>query len=52
MDSWPPLTVVAQPIEEMARTAVTYALAPERATAYTQFRGSLVVRRSCGCTGT
>ncbi|HEY0239300.1 MAG TPA: LacI family DNA-binding transcriptional regulator [Friedmanniella sp.] len=47
--SWPPLTVVAQPIAEMARVAVSLALDPARPTPYTQFPGTLVVRRSCGC---
>ena len=47
--SWPPLTVVAQPIAAMARAAVTLALDPARPTPYTQFQGTLVVRRSCGC---
>lgn len=47
--SWPPLTVVAQPIEEMAEAAVTFALDPQRRASYTQLRGTLVVRRSCGC---
>jgi LacI family transcriptional regulator len=47
--SWPPLTVVAQPIPAMARAAVTLALDPARPTPYAQFEGTLVVRRSCGC---
>ena len=47
--SWPPLTVVAQPIEEMAKAAVAFALDPGRRTGYAQFRGALAVRRSCGC---
>lgn len=47
--SWPPLTVVAQPIAEMARAAVSLALDPARPTPYIQFQGTLVVRRSCGC---
>ncbi len=47
--SWPPLTVVAQPIVEMARAAVSLALDPSRPTPFTQFPGTLVVRRSCGC---
>lgn len=49
--SWPPLTVVAQPIAEMAKAAVTFALDPARRAEYAQFHGSLVVRRSCGCSG-
>ena len=47
--SWPPLTVVAQPIAEMARAAVSLALDPARPTPFRQFPGTLVVRRSCGC---
>lgn len=47
--SWPPLTVVAQPIAQMAHVAVSLALDPARPTPYTQFPGTLVVRRSCGC---
>ncbi len=47
--SWPPLTVVAQPIQAMARAAVRFALDPARPTGYAQFEGTLVVRRSCGC---
>lgn len=50
--SWPPLTAVAQPVGEMARTAVALALDPLRPTPYAQFQGRLVVRRSCGCPGT
>ncbi len=49
--SWPPLTVVAQPIAAMARAAVALALDPARPTPYHQFEGTLVVRRSCGCGG-
>jgi LacI family transcriptional regulator len=46
---WPPLTVIAQPISEMAATAVKLALDPETPRDYHQFEGRLVVRRSCGC---
>ncbi|GAB2569904.1 LacI family DNA-binding transcriptional regulator [Microlunatus antarcticus] len=49
--SWPPLTVVAQPIAAMAREAVSLALDPTRPTPHQQFQGTLVVRRSCGCPG-
>lgn len=48
--SWPPLTVVAQPIAEMAAAAVSFALDPQRPAPYAQFGCTLVVRRSCGCT--
>ena len=47
--SWPPLTVVAQPIQEMARTAVQLVLDEQRPEGYTSFDGELVIRQSCGC---
>jgi LacI family transcriptional regulator len=47
--SWPPLTVVAQPIRQMARTAVQLVLDEQRPEGYTPFVGELIVRRSCGC---
>jgi LacI family transcriptional regulator len=47
--SWPPLTVVAQPIQEMAKTAVQLVLDEQRPQGYTQFVGDLVARQSCGC---
>ena len=46
---WPPLTVIAQPIREMAATAVRLALHREAQRTYHLFEGRLVVRRSCGC---
>ena len=46
---WPPLTVVAQPIAEMARTAVRLVLDESRPESYEQFVGELVIRQSCGC---
>jgi LacI family transcriptional regulator len=46
---WPPLTVVAQPIQEMAKTAVRLVLDEERPEGHTRFAGKLVVRQSCGC---
>ena len=46
---WPPLTVVAQPIQQMARTAVRLVLDEQRPEGYTAFVGELVVRQSCGC---
>jgi LacI family transcriptional regulator len=46
---WPPLTVVAQPIQQMARTAVQLVLDGQRHAGYTRFVGELVVRQSCGC---
>ena len=47
--SWPPLTSVRQPVEEMAEAAVSFALDPRTPAPYAQFRCTLVVRRSCGC---
>ena len=49
---WPPLTVVAQPIQEMARAAVRLVLDDARPTTYAQFAPTLLTRRSCGCAGT
>ena len=46
---WPPLTVVAQPIQEMARKAVQLVLDEPPHEGYTPFVGELIVRRSCGC---
>jgi LacI family transcriptional regulator len=47
--SWPPLTVVAQPVQEMAKAAVQLVLDEQRPEGYQQFVGELVVRQSCGC---
>jgi LacI family transcriptional regulator len=47
--SWPPLTVVAQPIQQMARAAIQLVLDEQRPQGYTPFMGELVVRQSCGC---
>jgi LacI family transcriptional regulator len=47
--SWPPLTVVAQPIQQMAQTAVRLVVDEQRPEGYTRFVGELVVRQSCGC---
>ncbi|HEY5821169.1 MAG TPA: hypothetical protein VIT20_04300, partial [Propionibacteriaceae bacterium] len=47
--SWPPLTVVAQPIQEMAKAAVRQILDPEGPTGYQCFDVQLVLRQSCGC---
>ncbi len=47
--SWPPLTTVRQPFEEMARKAVdTLADTPEEV-GHTVFPMELIVRESCGC---
>ena len=47
--SWPPLTVVAQPIREMASMAIELLMDEQRPEGHTSFDGRLVVRRSCGC---
>ena len=47
--SWPPLTVVAQPVQEMAQAAVRLVLDRERTETHLQFDPVLIVRRSCGC---
>jgi LacI family transcriptional regulator len=46
---WPPLTAVAQPIQEMARMAVELVLAKQQPEDFTSFVGERVVRQSCGC---
>jgi LacI family transcriptional regulator len=46
---WPPLTVLAQPVEAMAKAAVALVLSEERRETYLQFDGTLITRRSCGC---
>ncbi len=46
---WPPLTVVAQPIEEMAEAAVLLLLDRNRRDEHVPFQPRLVIRRSCGC---
>ena len=51
--SWPALTVVRQPIADMATAAVAAVLNPSQATAeHNTFNTDLVIRRSCGCTTT
>lgn len=49
--SWPPLTVVAQPLRAMAEAAVRLVLDPDRPQTFHAFAGELFVRRSCGCAG-
>jgi LacI family transcriptional regulator len=49
---WPPLTVVEQPVRQMARAAVRLVLDESRPEVCEQFEGRLVVRRSCGCATT
>jgi LacI family transcriptional regulator len=46
---WPPLTVSRQPIEAMARAALSTVLGLAPGPAHQEFRTELVVRRSCGC---
>ena len=49
--SWPPLTVVRQPITAMAKAAVDVVLNPSQANpGHDTFPTDLVIRRSCGCT--
>jgi LacI family transcriptional regulator len=48
--SWPPLTVVTQPIEAMAQAAVAALLGlTEPPMAYQRFETALTIRESCGC---
>jgi len=47
--AWPGLTTFRQPVDEMARSAVTRLLTTERDHAHELFPGELVLRRSCGC---
>ena len=46
---WPPLTVSRQPVDAMARAAVTTVLDPTNAPDYQLMPTELVLRRSCGC---
>jgi LacI family transcriptional regulator len=46
---WPALTVVAQPIQEMAAAAVGLVLSDNRSTEHHMFQPQLILRRSCGC---
>ncbi len=47
--AWPPLTVARQPIDEMARRAVSLLDDPDLSPGHHEFAMQLVVRRSCGC---
>jgi LacI family transcriptional regulator len=48
--SWPPLTVVRQPIVAIAKAAVDVVLNPSQANpGHDTFSTDLVIRRSCGC---
>ncbi len=47
--TWPPLTTIAQPIEQMASTAVNLMIDGADDSTYEVFPPTLLVRRSCGC---
>ena len=47
--TWPPLTVVRQPLERMAQHAVGHLIDGTAAVEATTFPAELIVRRSCGC---
>jgi LacI family transcriptional regulator len=47
--SWPPLTVVRQPLEQLAREAVRRLIDGEDAVVALTYPTELILRRSCGC---
>ena len=47
--SWPPLTVVAQPIQRLAEAAVELLLDGPGNNPHRRFPLDLIIRRSCGC---
>lgn len=47
--SWPPLSVVRQPLEQMAREAVSRLIEGETAVETLTYPTELILRRSCGC---
>ena len=47
--TWPPLTLVQQPVHTMAEAAMAAMLSREPPT-HTLFETALILRRSCGCT--
>ncbi len=50
--SWPPLTVVRQPIQAMAEAAVSTVIGPDPPElTHRSFDTELVLRESCGCQG-
>lgn len=49
--SWPPLTTVAQPVDEMAAAAIDRLLSGASDAAFRSFPTTLTIRRSCGCGG-
>jgi LacI family transcriptional regulator len=46
---WPPLTVIAQPVQAMASAAVRLALDPDPEKTFHKYEGTLLTRMSCGC---
>lgn len=46
---WPPLTTVAQPIERMAKAAISRLLSGDTDAVFETYPTHLIVRRSCGC---
>ncbi len=46
--TWPPLTLVRQPLEDMAEAAIT-AVTANNAPTHTLFAMELILRESCGC---
>ena len=47
--TWPPLTVVRQPLQRMAGAAVSRLIDGEQAVEAITFPAELILRRSCGC---
>jgi LacI family transcriptional regulator len=47
--TWPTLTTVRQPIEELASRSLEQLLSESPTSEGELLRGTLVVRRSCGC---
>ncbi|WP_329482557.1 LacI family transcriptional regulator [Kribbella sp. NBC_01484] len=47
--SWPPLSVVRQPLEQMAREAVSRLIDGQGAVEAVTYPTELILRRSCGC---
>ena len=47
--TWPPLTTIAQPVEQMASTAVALMIDGADDATHEVFPPTLLIRRSCGC---
>jgi LacI family transcriptional regulator len=47
--SWPALTTLEQPVQEMAFDAIEKLLHPQESSSFTLYPSKLVVRQSCGC---